>query len=47
MDFLDGPVLKTLHSQSRDPGSIPGQGPRSHIQQLSIPHAEMKNGRAK
>ena len=28
-DFPGGPVGKTLHSQCRGPGSIPGQGTRS------------------
>ena len=33
-EFLAGPVAKTLHSQNRGPGLIPGQGTRSHIPQL-------------
>ena len=35
--------LRLYSSNAGGPGSIPGQGTRSHIQQLSIPHAEMKN----
>ena len=30
-DFPGGPVGKTPHSQCRGPGSIPGQGTRSHM----------------
>ena len=30
----DGPVAKTVHSQCRGPGSISGQGTRSHMLQL-------------
>ena len=34
-DFPGGPMAKTLRSQGRGPpGSIPGQGPRSHMLQL-------------
>ena len=33
-DFPHGPVTKTLCSQSRGPGLIPGQGTRSHMLQL-------------
>ena len=33
------------HFQHRSPGSIPGQGTRSHIPQLKIPHAAMIEGR--
>ena len=33
-DVPGGPVVKTLHSQGRGPGSIPGQGTRSHMPQL-------------
>ena len=42
MDFPGGPVAKIPHSQSRDPGSIPGQGNRSHMPQLKHPCAETK-----
>ena len=35
--------LRLCIPKAGDPGSIPGQGTRSHIQQLSIPHAEIKN----
>ena len=34
MDFPGGPVAKTLHSQYRGLGSIPGQGTRSHMPRL-------------
>ena len=33
-DFPGGPVAKTLSSHCRGPGSIPGQGTRSHMLQL-------------
>ena len=36
-DFPGSPVAKTLHSQCQWPGSIPGQGNRSHMPQLR-PH---------
>ena len=35
--------LRLCIPKTGDPGLIPGQGTRSHIQQLSIPHAEMRN----
>ena len=35
-DFACGPVVKTPWSQCRGPGSIPGQGTRSHMSQLKI-----------
>ena len=35
--FPGGPVAKTPGSQCRGPGSIPGQGTRSQMQQLSSP----------
>ena len=35
-DFPGGPLAKTPHSQSREPGSIPGQGTRSHKWQLRV-----------
>ena len=31
---LPGPAVKTLCSQCRDPGSIPGQGTRPHMPPL-------------
>ena len=34
-DFPGGPVVKTLVSQCRGPGLIPGQGTRSHMRQQS------------
>ena len=36
-DFPGGPVAKTLCSQCRGPGSIPGQGTRAHMLQLKDP----------
>ena len=36
-DFPGGPVVKTLHSQCRGLGSIPGQGTRSRMPQLKDP----------
>ena len=35
--FPGGPVAKIPGSQCRGPGSIPGQGTRSQMQQLSSP----------
>ena len=35
-DFPGGPVVKTLWSQCRGPGSIAGQGTRSHMLQLRV-----------
>ena len=34
--FPRGPVAKTLASSARGPGSIPGQGTRSHMPQLTV-----------
>ena len=34
MDFPGGPVAKTLCSQCKGLGSIPGQGARAHMLQL-------------
>ena len=52
-DFPGGPVAKTLRSQCRGPGLIPGQGTRSHllqlrahIPQLNIPHVQQKTPHA-
>ena len=41
-DFPGGPVAKTSHSLAGGPGSIPGQGARSHILQLKIPRVTRK-----
>ena len=41
-NFSGGPVAKTSHSLAGGPGSIPGQGARSHMPQLKIPHVTMK-----
>ena len=41
-DSPGGPVAKILCSQCRGPGSIPGQGTRSHVPQLKILHATTK-----
>ena len=35
-DFPGGPVAETLSSQCRGPGSIPGQGTRSHTTQWRL-----------
>ena len=35
-DFPHGAVAKTLSSQGRGPGSIPGQETRSHMLQLRV-----------
>ena len=37
-----GPVTKTAFLMQRGPGSIPGQGTRSHMPQLKIPCAAVK-----
>ena len=46
-DFPSGPMTKPLHSQYRGPGFffflIPGQGTRSHIQQLKSLHPSTKD----
>ena len=34
--FPRGPVAKTLASSARGPGSMPGQGTRSHMPQLTV-----------
>ena len=41
-DFPGGPVAKTRCSQCKEPGSIPGQGTRSHMLQLKILNAATK-----
>ena len=35
-DFPDGPVVKTLNPNARGPGSVPSQGTRFHMPQLSL-----------
>ena len=35
-DFPGGPVAKTARSQGRGPGSVPGQGIRSHMLQVRL-----------
>ena len=42
-DFPGGPVAKTLCSNAGGPGSIPGQGTRSHMLQIRacMPHLKM------
>ena len=37
--FLGGPVAEIPSSQFKGPRSIPGQGTRSYMPQLNIPHA--------
>ena len=39
-DFPGGPVAKTLYSQCRGPGSIPGWGTRSHMLRLRLNEAK-------
>ena len=41
-DFPDGPAAKTVCPRAAGPGSIPGQGTRSHVPQLKIQHATAK-----
>ena len=45
-DFPDGPVAKTPCSQCRGPGSIPGQGTRSHMPQLRVCMPQLKSPHA-
>ena len=40
--FPRGPVAKTLASSARGPGSIPGQGTRSHMPQLTVCMLQLK-----
>ena len=42
LDFLGGPVAKISTSQCMDPGSIPGQGPWSHMLQLRVHMSQLK-----
>ena len=42
-DFPGGPVVKKMPSKAGDVGSIPSQGTRSHMPQLEIPHATIKD----
>ena len=44
-DFPGGPVAKTLCSQCRALGSIPGQGTRSHMLQLRPCMPQVKSGK--
>ena len=44
-DFPGGPVAKTLCSQGRALGSIPGQGTRSHMLQLRPCMPQVKPGK--
>ena len=37
---------RSQHPSAGGPGSIPGQGTRSHMPQLKIPHAATKTQRA-
>lgn len=41
-DCPAGPVVKTSRSHSRGPGSVPGQGTRSHILQLGVCKSQPK-----
>ena len=41
-DFPGGPLVKTLSSQCRGQGSVPGEGTRSHMPQLKISCATTK-----
>ena len=41
-DFPGHPLAKTLSSQCRVPGSIPGWGTKSYMPQLNTPHAVNK-----
>ena len=42
LEIPGGPVAKTSRSQRRDPGSIPGQGVRSHMLQLRLSMPQSK-----
>jgi len=52
-DFPGGPVAKTLCSNAGGPGSIPGQGTRSHMAHKSLliaikdPVPQLRPGAAK
>ena len=41
-DVPGGPVVKTRAPNAAEPGSIPGQGARSHMAQLKSSHAATK-----
>ena len=42
LEIPGGPVTKTPYSQCRGPGSIPGQGVRSHMLQLRVSMPQSK-----
>ena len=42
-DFPGGPIAKTLSSQCRGSGSIPGQGTRLHMPQLRVHMLHLKS----
>ena len=44
-DFFGGPVAKTLSSQFRSLGLIPGQGTRPHMPQLRVLMSKLKRSR--
>ena len=45
VNFSGGTMTKTLHSQHKTPGSIPGQGARYHKPQLKILHSTTKTNK--
>ena len=42
-DFPGGPVLRFHTPNARDPGSIPGQGARTHMLQLRVHIEQLKD----
>ena len=45
-DLPGSPVVKTLPSNAVGPGSIPGQGTRSHMPQLRVHMPQLRSPRA-
>ena len=43
-DFPGGPVAKAPCSQERGPGSISGQGTKSHMLQLRVCMPQLRDG---
>lgn len=41
-DFPGSPVTENLRSQRRGPGSVPGQGTRSHLPQIRVGRPQLK-----
>ena len=43
-DFPGGPVAKTPRSQGGGPGSVSGQGTKSHMLQLRVCMLQLRDG---